>query len=316
MLGLKLTEVEIPKPGDNDVIIKVHAAPINPSDIAFIQGSYNVIKTLPTIPGFEASGNVIDAGINAKDLIGRNVSCFVQTDRCGTWSEFVVAHKSDVIALKDDMDMDQAAGFTVNPFTAYGMFKIALRRDSKAVIQNAAGGQVAAFIRMMAAENNIQVVNIVRKKESAERLIKGGSKYVLVESDENFKDQLNNLVRKLNATVAFDAVGGSLSGMMFNVLPANSELVVYGGLSNKPITDISIMEMIFNNKVISGFNLMDWKSSIEDEEFIRISEEIQDKFISGAYNTNIRDISSLSDIVSSIRTYISDMSSGKLLLKP
>ena len=154
MLGLKLTEVEIPKPGDNDVIIKVHAAPINPSDIAFIQGSYNVIKTLPTIPGFEASGNVIDAGINAKDLIGRNVSCFVQTDRCGTWSEFVVAHKSDVIALKDDMDMDQAAGFTVNPFTAYGMFKIALRRDSKAVIQNAAGGQVAAFIRMMAAENN------------------------------------------------------------------------------------------------------------------------------------------------------------------
>ena len=76
------------------------------------------------------------------------------------------------------------------------------------------------------------------------------------------------------------------------------------------------MEMIFNNKVISGFNLMDWKSSIEDEEFIRISEEIQDKFISGAYNTNIRDISSLSDIVSSIRTYISDMSSGKLLLKP
>ncbi len=316
MLGLKLTELEIAKPGDNDVIIKVHSAPINPSDIAFIQGSYNIVKTLPAVPGFEASGKIIDAGNNIKNLIGRNVSCFVQDDKSGTWSEFVVANKNDIIVLKDNMEMDQAACFTVNPFTAYGMFEIALLRESKAVIQNAGGGQVAATIRMMAEENNIQVVNIVRKQKSADRLIQEGSKYVLVESDESFKDQLNSIVKELDATVAYDAVGGSLSGIMFNALPSDSELVVYGGLSNKPITDIDVMEIIFNNKIISGFNLLDWKTDMDTEEFDKISEKLQDKFISGEYNTNIRDVSSLDDIVSSMRNYISDMSSGKILVKP
>lgn len=316
MLGLKLTTMEVPKAGDNDVIIKVHTAPINPSDIAFIQGSYNVVKTLPAVPGFEGSGVVVDSGINTKNLIGKHVSCFVQDDRCGTWSEFVVANKNDVIVLKDDMDIDQAACFTVNPFTAYGLFDMALIRDSKAIIQNATGGQVAALIRIMAKENNIQVIDIVRKQESADKLINEGSKYVLVEGEDNFETQLNNLTKTLNATLAFDAVGGSLSGIMFNALPANSELVVYGGLSNKRITDIDIMEMIFNNKTISGFNLMDWKYGMDDEEFIKISEKIQDKFISGAYITKIKDIVSLDDIVSGIRTYISDMSSGKILIKP
>ncbi len=314
MLGLKVTEMEMPKPGDNDVIIKVHAAPVNPSDIAFIQGIYNIVKPLPAIPGFEASGKVIDAGKNVKDLIGTNVSCFVQDDRSGTWSEYVVANINDTILLKDKMDLDQAACFTVNPFTAYGMFEIALMRESKAIIQNASGGQVASLIRMMAAENNIKVIDIVRKKESAERLISNGAKYVLVETDEDFQDSLRNLATQLNATVAFDAVGGILSGMMYNAMPADSELVVYGGLSGKPITDIDVMEVIFNNKIISGFNLMDWKAELEEGEFESISEKLQDKFIVGDYKTSIRESYSLDNIVKGVRSYISDMSSGKVLI--
>jgi len=316
MLGLKVTDVKAHVPLDNEVVIRVHAAPVNPSDIAFIQGVYNVVKSLPTVPGFEASGIIVDAGVNAKRLIGKKVSCFVQDDRSGTWSEFVVAKMSDVILLKDEMDMDQAACFTVNPFTAYGMFEIALIRDSKAIIQNASGGQVASFIRMMAAENDIKVIDIVRKQENADKMVNDGVKYVLVETDENFKYQLNDLVKKLDATVAYDAVGGSLSGLMFNAMPADSELVVYGGLSNKPIAEIDVMELIFNNKIISGFNLMDWKDDLEDEEFDKISEELQDKFISGAYSTNIKGVFSFEDIVSGLRNYISDMSAGKLLLKP
>ncbi len=316
MLGLKIADLEIPEPGNNDVLIKVHAAPVNPSDIAFIQGAYNVVKSLPAVPGFEASGTVVNTGINTRNLLGKKVSCFVQDDESGTWSEFVVANKNDVIVLKDNMNLDQAACFTVNPITAYGMFDIALLRESKAIIQNAAGGQVPAFIRMMADENNIHVIDIVRKQESADKLIQEGAKYVLVENNVDFVEKLNNLVNDLNATIAYDAVGGSLSGLMFNAMPSDSELVVYGGLSNKPISDIDVMEMIFNNKIVSGFNLVDWKSEIDNEEFNSITENLQDKFISGSYKTKIKDFYSLDDVVSGLRSYISDMSSGKILIKP
>jgi len=149
MLGLKVIEADMPIATDNDVIIKVHAAPVNPSDIAFIQGVYNIVKPLPAAPGFEASGKVIDAGKNAKHLIGSNVSCFVQDNRSGTWSEYVVANKNDVILLKDEMDMNQAACFTVNPFTAYGLFEIAKIRESKAIIQSA---KARLLFRMLRAD--------------------------------------------------------------------------------------------------------------------------------------------------------------------
>jgi len=316
MLGLKVIDVEMPIATDDDVIIKVYAAPVNPSDIAFIQGVYNIVKPLPAAPGFEASGKVVDAGKNAKHLIGNNVSCFVQDDRSGTWSEFVVANKSDVILLKDEMDMNQAACFTVNPFTAYGMFEIALMRESKAIIQNASGGQVALFLRTMAAEHNIDVIDIVRKQETADLLISNGAKNVLVETDEHFTEKLDQLVLKLNPTVAYDAVGGSLSGIIYNALPGDSELVVYGGLSGKPITDINVMEVIFNNKIISGFNLMYWKAELEEGDLEQISEKLQDKFISGAYGTNIIGVSTMDDIAKGLRNYISDMSLGKILIVP
>ncbi len=316
MLGLKVEEVSLPDIRDDELLIKVHAAPVNPSDIAFIQGNYNIVKTLPAIPGFEASGIVIDAGKKSSKYIGSKVSCFVQSDGSGTWAEFVVANVEDIILIKDGMDMDQAACLTVNPFTAYGMFDIAIQYESRAIIQNAAGGQVAAFMRKMAMNNGVEVIDIVRKQASATTLEKEGAKYVLVETEDNFIDRLGELSKELGASVAYDAVGGELSGLMFNALINDSELVVYGGLSGKPIADVNIMDVIFNNKIISGFNLMDWKSEISEDDFLRISNEIQDGFMSGIYNTSIRGISSLEEIVAGLRSYISDMSSGKLLIKP
>lgn len=316
MLGLKIEETNLPEITDNDVVIKIHAAPVNPSDIAFMQGSYNIVKPIPTIPGFEASGVVVEAGKNAADLIGKKVSCFVQDNRGGTWSEKVIANKSDIIILNDKMDMDQAACLTVNPFTAYALFDIAVQYEASCVIQNAAGGQVAGFIRSMAAEKNIEVINIVRKPETASKLKSEGNSYVIAENSDDFHELLDEYSKKLNPTVAYDAVGGSLSGKMFNSLAEDSELVVYGGLSGKQICDINVMDVIFKSKIISGFNLMDWKEEIGIDKFNSISEEIQQSIISKKYTTKIGYRTSLDNIVAGLRKYIASMSDGKLLIVP
>lgn len=316
MLGLKVQETEMPVPGDSEVLIKVHASPVNPSDIAFIQGTYNVVKSLPAIPGFEASGVVFDAGENNKELIGKNVSCFVQSDNSGTWSEYLLANINDIIVLKDGMDMDQAACFTVNPITAYGLFDIALQYDAKSIIQNAAGGQVGNFIRQFAIENSIEVIDIVRKPETAKLLKQSGAKHVLVDTDEDFTDKLNALAAELKPTVGYDAVGGESGALIFNALDNNSELVVYGGLSGKQITGINVMDLIFNNKIISGFNLVDWKNEIEKEEYDSITDQLQSRSISGELQTTITGEVGIDDIVKGLRSYIADMSKGKLLIKP
>jgi NADPH:quinone reductase-like Zn-dependent oxidoreductase len=316
ILSLEIQEKELPKLNDDEVLIKTHAAPVNPSDVAFIQGGYNIVKQLPTVPGFEGSGVIVDAGKNANDLIKKKVSAFVQTNHDGSWAEYFIARKKDLIILQDVMDMDQAACFTVNPFTAYALMEIALLRESKAIVQNAAGAQVAALIRAMARENEMEVINIVRKAETAALLKQQGVQHVLNQTDDTFEEQLKSLSLQLQATTAFDAVGGELAGQMFNAMADDSELVVYGGLSGKPLSGIGLMGVIFKNKIISGFNLMDWKRELDTSEFERISNELQDKIISRIYKTEIHETVGLHQIVQGLKTYLGNMSGGKILIKP
>ena len=240
MLSLKVEELPVPKPGPKEVVVKMHAASCNPSDIAFIRGVYNIVKPLPATPGFEASGEVTAAGSEAKHLKGKQVSCFVQSEKSGTWAEYFLVHKDDLMVVSEDFDKDQAAAFSVNPFTAYGLIEIAKMRESEAIIQNASGGQVAAFVRQLAKKENIDVIDIVRKPELAARL-QGENRNTLCETDEDFLDQLKALATELKATTAFDAVGGLVSGQMFNAMVPDSEMIVYGGLSGKRITEIDEM---------------------------------------------------------------------------
>ena len=313
--SLRVEECGLPQPSEDEVLIKVHAAPCNPSDIAFLMGGYNIVKSLPTIPGFEGSGIVVEAGEGAEDLIDRKVSFFIQEENCGSWSEYVISHKKKVVVLNEKMDMDQAACFAINPFTARGLLDIAVLRENHAVIQNAAGGQVAAFVRQMAGDMGIEVIDIVRKQESLERLKKEGAKHVLLENDSRFEEKLKELVHKLNARLAFDAVGGALAGQIFSAMPLDAELVSYGGLSTKHISGVDSMDLIFNDKIISGFNLPEWREQIDDDFFEEISVEMQSLFISEKYQTKIQGSIGFDDIARGLTDYLRNMSEGKMLVK-
>lgn len=314
LLSLKPEEKPLRKPKKNEVVIKMNAAPCNPSDIAFMQGGYNIVKTLPSVMGFEGAGIVVDAGEGAKGLIGKKVSCFIQDDSDGTWADYLVTDKENVILLKDEMDMDQAACFTVNPFTAFGMMEIAGVNESKAIVLDAAGGQVPHFMRILAKERGIETINIVRKEETADMLKTEGETYVLVDTEDSFDKKLKTWCHQLKATTAFDAVGGPLSGKIFNAMPLDSELIIYGGLSNKPVGGFNTINLIFNQKAIYGFSLPDWKE--ESEDFNKISNYLQDKFIDGSFSTKIQGSISLGNVVRGLRNYIANMSGGKVLIKP
>ncbi|MBN2639896.1 MAG: zinc-binding dehydrogenase [Bacteroidales bacterium] len=316
VLSLRVEEAPIPKPKENQVLIKVHAAPCNPSDIAFLTGGYNVVKNVPAVPGFEGSGIVTEAGEGAEEYFGKKVSFFTQQNEDGSWAEYVCTHKSDLVVLDDKMDMDQAACFAINPFTARGLLDIALLQNTPAIIQNAAGSQVTHFIRLMASELDVKVIDIVRKEETAKKLKKQGAQHILLEDDPDFDMKLKKLSLKLDARLAFDAVAGSFAGRLINAIPEGSELVVYGGLSNKPVSDVNPLGLIFHDKVISGFNLGSWRQLLDDEYFEEISKELQEHFISGAYQTTIQGKTSFDEVSKGLSAYLKNMSEGKMLISP
>lgn len=317
LIGMKVDEKPLPKVFEGEVLIKMEASPCNPSDIAFLRGGYNIRKSLPAVPGFEGVGIISEVGDGLSDeFMGKRVSCFVQNDRSGTWSEFVVASITDCIFLKEEMPTDQAACFAVNPFTAFALYEMAQQELCECIIQNAAAGQVGKFIRVLAKNDEVKVINIVRKEEQVEQLKAEGEEYVLNSEDEHFKRDLYNLAHKLNANMAFDAVGGEITGLLMNSMPEDSEVVLYGGLSGADLGQIDPMGIIFDRKIISGFNLMDWFDSLEDEDFEEVSDYLQDLFIKGTLRTDIQASFDIDDVVKGVRAYISNMSAGKILIKP
>ena len=315
LLSLKVEEKDVPKPGDGQVLIQMSATPSNPSDIAFLQGGYNIVKTLPCVPGFEGSGIIVATGNDneSETLLGKKVSCFTSDDTDGTWAEYFLTKTENCIVLSDEIDMDQATCFSINPFTAFGLFEIAKQRKSIAIIQNAAGSQVCRFISSLAGKYKIKVINIVRKEAVLNQLMEEGEEYILLSTEKNFANKLSDLANKLNATTAFDAVGGKTTGLIFNAMPKDSEVVVYGGLSAKPISEINVLELIFKDKILSGFYLNEWIEKIGTEKFNEISNELQKMIIKNEISTKIAGKFKLEDVIKGIRQYIGNMSGGKIL---
>jgi NADPH:quinone reductase-like Zn-dependent oxidoreductase len=315
IISLKFGERELPDLKPNEVLIKMEAAPVNPSDIAFIRGEYNVDKPMPSVPGFEGAGIVVETGVDAVHFMGKRVSSFVQGDKDGTWAEYFTANSNSCIIIKDELPVEQAACLSINPFTAYALMEIAKEKNSKAIVQNAAGGQVAGFVRVFAQKAGISVINIVRKPEQVEILKSEGEQFVLNSTDNDFEEQFGQLANDLSAGIAFDAVGGEITGKLINNMPAGSDVVLYGGLSGSDIQGINSLEVIFGNKKLTGFDLNKWIAEKNRKEFQTVADEIQDLIIAGELKTEVQAEFPVADIVSAIRAYIKSMSAGKVLLR-
>jgi NADPH:quinone reductase len=318
MRSLEVRELEIPRPEGSQVLIKVSAAPCNPSDIAFMRGGYNIQKPVPTIMGFECTGTVVETGDDpfAIRMKGKRVSCFSQGQEQGTWAEYFMTDYKNCLPLRDGIDDDQAATFCINPFTAFALFRMAVQKKARAIIQNGASGQVGIFIRTLAKRKQIPVINLVRKEEHIRELTDAGEKHVLNLGNPECESDLRKLAFENHATIAFDAVAGDTSGMILAAMPPGSELIVYGGLSGKPVGMVLPLDIIFKAKIIRGFNLGDWKTEVGEDFFQKVSEELQELMIRRILFTRIQGEFSLAEVQQAMGQYIRNMSSGKILFQP
>ncbi|MDQ3805658.1 MAG: alcohol dehydrogenase catalytic domain-containing protein, partial [Acidobacteriota bacterium] len=121
--GLTVVEKPVPRPGRGEVLVRMAAAPVNPSDLMFVRGMYGQRKRLPVVPGFEGSGVVVAAGggLMARYLKGRRVACAAPFDGDGTWAEYMSAPAAQCIPLRKGVELEHAASMIVNPFTAWAL---------------------------------------------------------------------------------------------------------------------------------------------------------------------------------------------------
>jgi NADPH:quinone reductase len=231
-LQLSLKQAPLPEPADDEVLIRIEAAPINPSDLALLLGPADLstarvggstdnptlAATIPAkalsaisgradqsmVVGNEGAGVVVKAGANAQALLGKTVAALGG----GMFSQYRVVKAAACLPLPAGTSPAEGASCFVNPLTALSMVENMRRENHTALVHTAAASNLGQMLNKICLKDGVPLVNIVRSAEQAATLGDIGAKYVCDSTSPNFMTELTDAIAATGATLAFDAVGG------------------------------------------------------------------------------------------------------------
>ena len=236
-IELSITQAELPIPSADEVLIKVEAAPINPSDLGLLlsfaadlssiatSGSEDETVTSMKIhpalmgsmkprldqsmqAGNEGAGLIVDAGENVKELIGKTVGLAGGA----MYSQYRCVPAASCLVMDEGTSPAEAASSFVNPLTALSFIETMKMENHTALVHTAAASNLGQMLVKICIADDIPLVNIVRKSEHVELLKNLGAEYVCNTSDESFMNDLVAALVATGATLGFDATGGGNNG--------------------------------------------------------------------------------------------------------
>ena len=312
--SLTVEERETPQPGKGEALVRMAASPINPSDIASLQGLYGVQKPLPMVPGIEGSGTVVATGSGylARRLMGKRVACAAGGGD-GAWAEYMVAPAAQCSPLPDGVNDEQGAMRIVNPYTAWAHLAIAHQTNARSIVETAAASALGQMVNKLAQRRGVQVVNIVRRQDQMETLRALGAKIILNSEAPDFDATLSDVCRRASARLAFDAVAGAMTARLLAALPPEGRVIVYGGLAGEAIT-LNPGDIIFNQRRVEGFYLARWIGHQNPLALLRMQRQLYQ--LGDLTHASIQARFPLEDGQAAIAAYQANMSAGKALLMP
>ena len=264
-LQLSLMRVPVAEPGPDEVLVRVDASPINPSDIGLLfgaadmpnakfSGSGDEVKVIAPIPeayrrsmaaragqslpvGNEGAGEVIKAGANAQSLLGRTVAILGGS----MYAQYRTLKASDCLQLPAGTSAAEGASCFVNPLTALSMIETMRREGHNALVHTAAASNLGQMLNKICLKDGVQLVNIVRSEEQTKLLRDAGAVHVVNSSKPSFMDDLVAALADTGATIAFDAIGGGkLAGQILTAMEAAAvrkmkEFSRYGSTTYKQV---------------------------------------------------------------------------------
>ena len=311
--GLHIREVPTPTPGAGQVLVKMHTAAVNPSDLMFMRNRYGIQRTLPTTLGFEGCGTVVATGSGLGVLwLGRRVALATQAYG-GTWPEYTITSATNVFPLKHHISDAQGAMLMVNPLTAWALIDEARRMRQRAIVLNAANSALGRMLIRIATLRGLASIAIVRNAAYVHELRNLGATEVFVSSDPDFFSHLAHACTHYQARIGFDAVAGELTGVMLKAMPARARVLVYGALSSASV-DVDVSTLLFGTKVVEGFWLTEWIHRRGMVQVIRAMRDIQNALYP-AMTTKVTATYPLETAVAGIRAYEEQMGTGKIVLQ-
>jgi NADPH:quinone reductase len=314
VLELFLDTVAVVEPGPNEVLIRVEAAPVNPSDLGLLLAGADVTAAsaagtpqrpvisapipdaamggltarigTPMPAGNEGAGTVIAAGSSeaAQRLLGKKVAAAGGA----MYSQYRTVDLSLCLELPEGLSAADGASAFVNPMTALGMVETMRMEDHVALVHTAAASNLGQMLNRLCQEEQVPLVNIVRRPEQEELLRAAGAAFVCDSSKPEFMNELTAALTATGATLAFDAIGGgNLASQILTCMEASAsasadgysrygsavhkQVYIYGGLDRSPTVLTRSFGMAWG---VGGWLLTPFLGKIGLEGIIRLRNRV------------------------------------------
>lgn len=311
---LEYRQLDMPEPGDDQVLIRVVQSPVNPSDLLYIRGEYGLPRRAGTPAGFEGVGTVVKtgAGTGAAALNGRRVAFLASGS--GAWAEYAVSDAASCIPVPPEIGDNDAAALIVNPLTAIALVSLAVDSGSKAVVVTAAHSQLGRLMIEPALAHELTLIGVVRRDDHAQALLAEGVQHVLNSRDADFAMRLAALCRREKPRILLDAVGDQIAADIFTAMPAHSRWISYGLLSASGPRLPVMRQFVFDNKRIEGFWLSRWLPAAPPETRRSAVAGVLSRFGQGLWRTETGPCLGLKTAISQLPEAIK--APGKVMIAP
>ena len=299
-----------PRPGPDEVVVAMQAAPINPADLNAIEGKYPGKREVPAVPGFEGSGIISEVGKNISN--GSVGSLVILPHDIGTWREACAVKASDLVVVPPGIDPVQAAMLKINPLTAWQLLHGYLElKSGDWVIQNAANSAAGRAVIQIAHALGYKTVNVVRREELIEELRSEGADVVLLD-DDNLRHAVKDTTDGAAIRLGLNAVGGESALRLMNCLAPSGTLVSFGAMSLQPLK-IPTGLLIFKDLRFRGIWINKWYDNATPAERIAAFNPIFDMAKRGLILTRVEKSYPLSEAKAALEHAARPHRSGKII---
>lgn len=321
---LSCQDVDEPVPGPGEVLVRMLASPVNPSDQMFVRGIYAVAPDFPATPGFEGVGVVEAAGsgLRARLMVGKRVAVLSRDG--GNWAEKNVVPASQVIPfsalLTGQLNVEQCATFFVNPATAYIMTRRVLRVPAGAwLLQTAAGSELGRMVIRLGKRFEFRTLCVVRRQEQARELEQAGADAVVwfdpaTHDPRDLASIVQRVTEGAGVRFAIDAVAGQTGSAALECLSPNARMLLYGTLSNEPLS-VPSRQLMSTGSRLEGFWLGNYMTSLRLPAKLKLIRLIAGLIREGVLASQIGQQYTLGQIQTAVRAADQPARQGKVLLR-
>lgn len=261
---LKVENKSIEPPSDDEVLVRMLARPINPSDLIPIRGAYAQRISLPNIPGYEGVGIVEEVGASvSKNLIGTRV---LPLRGEGTWQEYVHSPAELAVSIPDDMDDFTASQMYINPITAWVVCTEILKlKSGDVLLVNACGSSIGHIFVQLSKVLGFRLIAVTRNSNYTDKLLQLGAFYVINTGENDLHKTVMELTSGNGVNAAVDSIGGVAGNDLAFCVHPNGKYLTIGLLSG---IQVNWSDIVNRAKVHANiFHLRNWNKFVSSKKW-------------------------------------------------